>query len=98
MSTKKENIKALTFTKGQMVLHFSDGRKVSTPLEWYPRLLNGTAKQRAHWEIIGAGRGIHWPDLDEDLSIEGILHGIPSIEYHKPRRTRATSSQPELRV
>jgi hypothetical protein len=97
MNTKKESIKNITFNRDSIVLHFSDGRKVSTPLAFYPRLLHGTAKQRAKWEIIGAGRGIHWPNLDEDLSIEGLLHGIPSVEYRKPRRS-GKSHQPELRV
>ena len=83
---KDANIKSISFTKGLMTLGFDDGRKVSVPLEFYPRLLNGTAKQRSKWRIIGAGRGVNWPDLDEDLSIEGILHGIPSVEYRKPRR------------
>jgi len=95
MNMKKESIKTITFAKGQMTLVFADGRKVSTPLEWYPRLLAGSPKQRANWEMIGADRGIHWPELDEDLSIEGILHGIPSAEYRKPRRK---PSSDELRA
>ncbi|MFH8039018.1 MAG: DUF2442 domain-containing protein [Candidatus Aenigmatarchaeota archaeon] len=55
-----------------------DGREVRVPLEFYPRLKNATKRQRANYKIIGEGTGIHWPDLDEDLSIEGILAGIPS--------------------
>lgn len=99
MNMKNESIKSIRFIKGDIVLSFADGRKVSTPLEFYPRLLNGTAKQRAKWEIIGAGRGIHWPDLDEDLTIEGIMHGIPSVEYRKPRRASSVKhTQPEARV
>ena len=52
-----------------------DGRLISVPLAWFPRLLAGNAEQRAHWEIAGAGYGIHWPDLDEDISTEGLLSG-----------------------
>ena len=96
MSTREKSIKNITFDKDSIILHFADGRKVSTPLAFYPRLLHGTAKQRTKWEIIGAGRGIHWPLLDEDLSIEGLLHGVPSVEY-RPRRT-AAKPQPELRA
>lgn len=53
----------------------TDGRLISVPLRWYPRLANATAQQRANWEIAGAGYGIHWPDVDEDLSVEGLLLG-----------------------
>jgi len=55
-----------------------DGRTISVPMAWFPRLLRGTAKQRANWKIIGDGEGIHWPDLDEDLSAEGLLRGAPA--------------------
>ena len=57
-----------------------DGRSVTVPLVWYPRLVNATTAERNHWELIGDGQGIHWPDLDEDLSLEGLLNGRPSIE------------------
>jgi hypothetical protein len=52
-----------------------DGRRISVPLRWYPRLAQATPQQRAHWELAGAGYGIHWPDIDEDLSVEGLLLG-----------------------
>ncbi len=87
MRSKKENIKAISFGDDSITLHFSDGRKISTPLAFYPRLLQATPKQRAQWELIGANRGIRWPLVDEDLTIEGIMHGIPSIEYRRPRNT-----------
>jgi hypothetical protein len=64
-------------------IDLSDGRSVSAPLVWYPRLLNGTAKERRKWQLIGDGLGIHWPELDEDLSMEGILQGKPSFESAK---------------
>lgn len=66
-----------------ITIELSDGRCVSTPLVWYPRLLNGTAKERKNWELIGDGHGIHWPDLDEDLSMDGMLNGRPSFESQK---------------
>ena len=63
-----------------LVVSLSDGRKVSTPLSRYPRLMHGTPAERDNWRLIGGGYGIHWPDLDEDLSVEGLLLGKPSME------------------
>jgi len=58
----------------------SDGRTISVPIAWYPRLSHGTPDERDHWRLIGDGRGIHWADLDEDISIENLLAGHPSGE------------------
>lgn len=55
-----------------------DGRTIAVPLAWYPRLAGATPKQRAHWEVCGGGYGIHWPDIDEDLSTDGLLRGAPA--------------------
>ena len=55
-----------------------DGRTITVPLAWYPRLLHATPEQRANWRIAGAGYGIHWPDVDEDLSVQGLLQGAPA--------------------
>jgi hypothetical protein len=63
-----------------VVVDLNDGRSVTAPLAWYPRLLHGTARERRHWRLIGGGEGVHWPDLDEDLSVEGLLAGRPSAE------------------
>jgi len=60
------------------VVDLADGRSISVPLAWYPRLLRATAEQRSHWRIAGGGFGIHWPDIDEDLSSEGLLRGAPA--------------------
>ena len=56
----------------------ADGRRLSVPLAWFPRLLRATPAQRARFEILGDGQGIHWPDIDEDLSVAGLLRGTPS--------------------
>ena len=61
-------------------LDLADGRTVSVPLDWYPRLLHATEEERGNWRLLGQGMGIHWPDLDEDISVEGILLGKPSGE------------------
>lgn len=63
-----------------VIVDLRDGRTVTAPLTWYPRLLHGTARERRNWRLIGGSIGIHWPDLDEDLSVVGILAGRPSAE------------------
>jgi len=72
-----ENVKVTTNT---LLVELSDGRTITAPLAWFPRLLHGTAKERNHWRFIGRGEGIHWPDLDEDISVEGLVLGKPSGE------------------
>jgi hypothetical protein len=69
-------------TDDTLTFVLSDGRSISAPLVWFPRLLHGTPEERSHWEI-GSGIGIHWPDLDEDISVEGMLLGRPSGESQK---------------
>ncbi|MCK9376142.1 MAG: DUF2442 domain-containing protein [Syntrophobacterales bacterium] len=61
-------------------MEFSDGRTLSVPLAWFPRLFHASPQERANWRLIGKGHGIHWKDLDEDISIEGLLIGKPSGE------------------
>ena len=63
-----------------LCVDLSDGRSISVPLAWYPRLLRATAAERKRWRLIGRGLGIHWEDLDEDISVEGLLAGKPSGE------------------
>jgi hypothetical protein len=61
-----------------LTVDLMDGRTISAPLAWYPRLLHATPEQRSRWELAGCGDGIHWPDVDEDLSTEGLLRGAPA--------------------
>ncbi len=63
-----------------LTVKLADGRTVSAPLAWYPRLFHARTRERNHWRLIGNGEGIHWPDLDEDISVENILFGQPSGE------------------
>ncbi|MBM4283823.1 MAG: DUF2442 domain-containing protein [Deltaproteobacteria bacterium] len=63
----------ISFTDDMMLLKLTDGRQVRVPLEWFPTLRDAGAEQRRNWRLIGKGIGIHWPDLDEDLSLEGLL-------------------------
>jgi hypothetical protein len=76
-----ERVLDVQFTNGTLSVTLKDGRVISVPLTWYPRLLSATLEQRKNWKAAGAGYGIHWPDLDEDLSTEGLLRGIaaPSV-------------------
>ena len=71
---------SVQFSQDSMTVHLDDGRALSVPLAWYPRLLHGTQKEREHFELIGDGEGIHWPSLDEDISVEGLLAGKRSAE------------------
>jgi hypothetical protein len=73
-----ERVKGVSFTEDLFTAELYDGRLISVPLAWYPRLLHATPSQRSHWEVIGGGYGIHWPDIDEDLSTEGLLRGAPA--------------------
>src|SRR2546426_11561853 len=70
----------LVVTEDNLVVDLSDGRAISVPLAWYPRLLHGTPEERNSWRLIGNREGIHWPDLDEDISVENLLWGKPSGE------------------
>ena len=73
-------VTGVTVSDEAVQFELSDGRTVSAPLAWYPRLAHGTPTERAHWRVIGRGEGVHWPDLDEDISAEGVLAGRPSGE------------------
>lgn len=74
---------SVAVTAEELTVRLADGRSVSAPLVWYPRLLNGTSAERKKWRLIGDGEGIHWPALDEDISVENILAGKPSGESQK---------------
>ncbi len=73
-----ERVKAVRFTRDTLSVDLVDGRTITAPLAWYPRLLHATPEQRANWRICGGGYGIHWSELDEDLSTEGLLRGAPA--------------------
>ena len=73
--------------EARLVVDLMGGRTIAVPLAWYPRLANATPEQRIHWELAGGGYGIHWPDIDEDLSTEGLLRGArapqaPQTEFN----------------
>ena len=73
-----ERVQSVKFSEEFLVVSLKDGRTISVPKEWYPRLARGSKEQLANWEVCGGGYGIHWPELDEDLSTEGLLRGAPA--------------------
>lgn len=81
MPTAGERIMNVTCTADAVCAELADGRTICAPLAWFPRLLHATPEQRSRFRIAGAGYGIHWPEIDEDLSVEGLLRGAPA-----PRR------------
>ncbi|MCA9947290.1 MAG: DUF2442 domain-containing protein, partial [Anaerolineales bacterium] len=80
-----EKVVDVEITDDDLCVALLDGRTITVPLVWYPTLLHATPEQRANWQIAGGGFGIHWPDIDEDLSTEGLLRGAPA-----PRRLTPT--------
>lgn len=90
-----ERVAKVEFTGDALSVALRDGRTISVPLTWYPRLLKATPAQRRNWKVAGGGYGIHWPDIDEDLNTEGLLRGAPaprplekSPSAKKPRRRK----------
>ncbi len=73
-----ESVKNVYFTEDTLSVDLLDGRTITVPLAWYPKLLHATPGQRNNWKLCGGGYGIHWPDIDEDLSTEGLLRGAPA--------------------
>src|SRR6266550_6403924 len=84
-----ERVTGVKFTKDTLSVSLRDGRTITVPLAWYPRLLNASAAERKNWRVAGGGYGIHWPDIDEDLSTEGLLRGAPAP---RPRQAEPVGS------
>ena len=87
-------IKSISVTEDTITAQLVDGRTISVPLAWSWRLSEATPKQRANWEIIGDGQGVHWPDIDEDISAQGMLYGIPAP---RPRMSSKFNPRSEKR-
>jgi hypothetical protein len=93
-------VEKVTVTEDTLTVDLSDGRTISVPLAWYPRLLHGSKKERNNWRLIGKGYGIHWEDLDEDISVENLILGQASGESQPSfekwlalRKSRPTGSR-----
>jgi len=99
--TQVTRIKHVTVTDDALTIDLNDGRTVAVPLAWYPRLLYGTTEARTKWRVIGDGEGIHWPELDEDISVDNLLTGKPSGESQRSFKRwleeyMARRAQPEI--
>lgn len=93
-----ERVADVQFSDDSLAVRLMDGRSISVPLAWYPRLLHATTAQRARWKIAGGGYGIHWPDIDEDLSTEGLLRGALAPHVNQRRRPAdKRTSKPTVR-
>ena len=79
-----ERVQDVRVSEDALSVDLLDGRTIIVPLAWYPRLLHATPAQRANWQVAGGGFGIHWPDVDEDLSTEGLLRGAPAPRERAP--------------
>ena len=84
---------SVTLTNDTLTVELSDGRSLSVPLDWFPRLIQATQAERKRWKLIGRGRGIHWDLLDEDISIDGLLAGRPSGESQASFKKWLTARQ-----
>ena len=87
-----ERVLTVEFGEDTLSVSLRDGRVISVPLVWFPRLLNASKAERKNWKIAGGGYGIHWPDLDEDLSTDGLLRGAPAPKQANPISATATLS------
>src|ERR1051326_3271908 len=87
-------VRGVHIDEDRLTVELMDGRSIAVPLAWYPRLLSATAKQRQRWEIAGGGYGIHWPDIDEDLSTDGLLRGAPAPSGSASSATAPTRAKP----
>ena len=102
--SNEPRIQDVRVTSDEIIAHLADGRVISVPLAWSWRLFDATPAQRAKWRLIGDGQGVHWPEIDEDLSVEGMLHGVPAhrpkskVTKHRERRHRVAAIKPSQRA
>ena len=89
----ESRIRRVEVSEEAITAHLVDGRVISVPLAWSWRLAEATPAQRSNWELIGDGHGVHWPDVDEDISVEGMLHGIPARRPKSKARSRAQGAR-----
>jgi len=95
LKVEQREIKAesVRVTSDTLAVDLLDGRTISVPLAWFPRLFHGTRNERGNWRLIARGEGIHWPDLDEDISVEGLLEGRSSGESQSSLQKWLTTRQ-----
>lgn len=82
-ATRLPCVTAISISNERLTISLSDGREISVPMVWYPRLLNATAVERSDWRLIGDGLSIHWPQIEEDISVLNVIEGRPSVENQR---------------
>src|ERR671916_2918486 len=92
-SAADERILEVSATDDELVVAFVDGRTLSVPLVWYPRLFHASTEQRSNWRLIGDGDGVHWPQIDEDLSAAGLLRGVSTPAVRDLSPLKGSSAQ-----
>jgi hypothetical protein len=90
------NAENVTVTEDTLSVDLSDGRTIAVPLAWFPRLTHASQEERNHWRFVGNGQGIHWEDLDEDVSVKGLLTGGPSRESQGSLKRWLAGRQPSI--
>ena len=90
------SVENVTITEDTLSVDLSDGRTISVPLAWFPRLMHSTPAERNNWRLIGKGHGVHWKDIDEDISVEGLLAGKPSGESQTSFKKWLNNKLPSL--
>ena len=90
LNLTEPRLRDVSISEDEIIVHLVDGRTISVPLLWSWRLSEATEQQRQHFEILGDGQGIHWPDIDEDISVEGMLYGSPARRPCKPAHRAVT--------
>lgn len=93
IETPTTKVLNVTVNEDTLTAELDDGRTISVPVAWFPRLMYGTQEERSNWRLIGKGEGIHWPDLDEDISVENLLFGKRSGESQRSLRKWLKSRQ-----
>ena len=91
-----ERVVDVRFNDDTLSVDLADGRTITVPLAWYPRLLDATPAQRTNWRLCGGGFGIHWPEIDEDLSTQGMLEGAPAPRRPGPPRRKRRARAPSF--
>ena len=103
VASTEPRIQHVRVTEDEIIARLADGRVISVPLAWSWRLSEATPRQRANFRLIGSGQGVHWPDVDEDISVEGMLHGVParrpkSVAAPKRRGSARDQEPPKKRI
>ena len=96
-ASTEPRIQDVRVTEDEIIARLADGRVISVPLAWSWRLSEATPEQRAHFRLIGSGQGVHWPEVDEDISLHGMLHGVPACPPKQTKTKRKSAAADRVR-